>query len=44
MRENLMGTTFSMLDRADHVIQIDDLTKPQIEKLCRLAQEMRQQS
>jgi hypothetical protein len=44
MRENLMGTTFSMLDRADHVIQIDDLPKPQIEKLCRLAQEMRQQS
>lgn len=44
MRESLMGTTFSMLDRGDHVIQIDDLPKAQLEKLCQFAQEMRQKS
>ena len=42
MRESLMGTTFSVVDRRDHVIQVDDLPKPQLEKLCQLAQEMRQ--
>lgn len=41
MREGIMGTTFSMLDRNDHIIQVDDLPKPQLEKLCQLAQEMR---
>lgn len=41
MSEGLMGTSFKVLDRRDHVIQVDDLPKPQIEKLCQLAQEMR---
>ena len=41
MKEGLMGTTFSVLDRNDHIIQIDDLPKPQLEKVCQLAQEMR---
>lgn len=41
MKEGLMGTTFSVLDRNDHIIQVDDLPKPQLEKLCKLAQEMR---
>ena len=41
MKEGLMGTTFSVLDRNDHVIQIDDLPKPQLEKICQLSQEMR---
>ena len=41
MKEGLMGTTFSVLDRNDHIIQIDDLPKPQLEKICQLAQEMR---
>ena len=41
MREGLMGTTFSVLDRNDHVIQVDDLPKPMLEKLCQLGQEMR---
>ena len=40
-KEGLMGTTFSVLDRNDHIIQIDDLPKAQLEKVCRLAQEMR---
>ena len=41
MRDGLMGTTFSLLDRNDHIIQVDDLPKPQLEKLCQLGQEMR---
>ena len=41
MSEGLMGTTFKMLDRNDHVVQVDDLPKPQLERLCQLAQEMR---
>ena len=41
MKEGMMGTTFSVLDRNDHIIQIDDLPKPQLEKICQLAQEMR---
>ena len=41
MRDGLMGTTFSLLDRNDHVIQVDDLPKSQLERLCQLAQEMR---
>lgn len=41
MRDGIMGTTFSLLDRNDHIIQVDDLPKPQLEKLCQMAQEMR---
>ncbi len=41
MSEGLMGTTFKVLDRNDHIIQVDDLPKPQLERLCQLAQEMR---
>lgn len=41
MRDGLMGTTFTLLDRNDHVIQVDDLPKSQLERLCQLAQEMR---
>ncbi|MES2705278.1 MAG: PH domain-containing protein [Verrucomicrobiota bacterium] len=41
MKEGLMGTTFSMLDRNDHIIQVDDLPKPQLEKLYLFSQEMR---
>jgi len=41
MSEGLMGTSFKILDRRDHVIQVDDLPKAQLEKLCQHAQEMR---
>jgi hypothetical protein len=41
MKEGLMGTTFSILDTNDHVVQVDDLPKPQLERLCQIAQEMR---
>jgi hypothetical protein len=41
MRDGIMGTTFTLLDRNDRVIQVDDLPRPQLEKLCKLAQEMR---
>ena len=41
MSEGIMGTTFKVLDRRDHVIQVDDLPKAQLEKLCQRAQEMR---
>jgi hypothetical protein len=41
MREGLMGTTFTLLDRNDKVYQIDDLPKPMLEKLCQIAHEMR---
>jgi hypothetical protein len=41
MKEGLMGTTFSVLDRSDHIMQVDDLPKPQLERVCQLAQEMR---
>ncbi|HWB03102.1 MAG TPA: PH domain-containing protein [Verrucomicrobiales bacterium] len=41
MSEGIMGTTFRLLDRNDHLIQVDDLPKQQLEKLCQLAQEMR---
>lgn len=41
MKEGLMGNTFSITDTNDHVIQVDDLPKPQLEKLCQFAQEMR---
>ncbi len=41
MKEGMMGTTFSALDRNDHVIQVDDLPKAQLEKVCQLSQEMR---
>jgi hypothetical protein len=41
MSEGIMGTTFRLLDRNDHLVQVDDLPKLQLEKLCQLAQEMR---
>jgi len=41
MKEGLMGTTFSILDANDHIVQVDDLPKAQLERLCQLAQEMR---
>ena len=41
MSEGLMGTTFKVQNRNDHIIQVDDLPKPQLERLCQLAQEMR---
>lgn len=41
MKEGLMGTTFSVLDRSDHIMQVDDLPKAQLERLCQLSQEMR---
>lgn len=41
MSEGLMGTTFKILDRNDRIIQVDDLPKPQLERLCQLAQEVR---
>jgi hypothetical protein len=43
MREGMMGTSFSLLDRNDHIVQVDDLPKPQLEKVCQLAHEMRHQ-
>ncbi len=43
MRDGIMGTTFSLLDRNDHIVQVDDLPKPQLEKVCQLAHEMRHQ-
>jgi hypothetical protein len=39
--EGLMGTSFKLLDRNDHVIQVDDLPKPQLDKLCQIIQELR---
>ncbi|MBP7948012.1 MAG: PH domain-containing protein [Verrucomicrobiales bacterium] len=41
MKEGIMGTTFSILDTNDHVVHVDDLPKPQLERLCQMAQEMR---
>ena len=42
MKEGIMGNTFSVLDANDHeLLQVDDLPKPQLEKLCQFAQEMR---
>jgi hypothetical protein len=41
MKDGIMGTTFTLLDRNDHAIQVDDLPKPQLERLCQLAQEIR---
>jgi Bacterial PH domain/GYF domain 2 len=42
LKENLMGTTFSVLDRNDHLVEIEDVPKEQIARLCQLAQEMRE--
>ncbi|MFN0126571.1 MAG: PH domain-containing protein [Verrucomicrobiales bacterium] len=42
LKEGLMGTTFSVLDRNDHLIEIEDIPKEQIAHLCQLAQEMRE--
>lgn len=41
MSEGIMGTTFRLKDHHDHLVQVDDLPKPQLEKLCKLAQELR---
>lgn len=41
MKEGIMGNTFSILDVNDHIVQVDDLPKTQLEKLCQFAQEMR---
>ena len=41
MSEGIMGTTFRLKDHHDHLVQVDDLPKPQLEKLCQLAQELR---
>lgn len=42
LKENLMGTTFSVLDRNDHLVEIEDVPREQIARLCQLAQEMRE--
>jgi hypothetical protein len=42
LKEGLMGTTFSVLDRNDHLLEIEDIPKEQISRLCQLAQEMRE--
>jgi hypothetical protein len=41
MRDGIMGTTFSLLDRNDNIVQMDDLPKAQLEKVCQLAHELR---
>ncbi len=41
MKEGMMGTTFSVLDVNDHIIEVDDIPVDQISRLCQLAQEMR---
>jgi Bacterial PH domain/GYF domain 2 len=41
-KEGLMGTNFSVLDSNDHVIEVEDIPKEQIDRLCQLAQEMRE--
>jgi hypothetical protein len=41
-KEGLMGTNFSILDSNDHVIEVEDIPKEQIDRLCQLAQEMRE--
>jgi Bacterial PH domain/GYF domain 2 len=41
MKEGIMGNTFSILDINDHIVQVDDLPKTQLEKLCQFSQEMR---
>jgi len=41
MSEGIMGTTFRLKDHHDHLVQVDDLPKQQLEKLCKLAQELR---
>jgi hypothetical protein len=42
LKEGIMGTTFSVLDRNDHLIEIEDIPKEQTARLCQLAQEMRE--
>lgn len=41
-KEGLMGTNFSILDSNDHVIEVEDIPREQIDRLCQLAQEMRE--
>ena len=42
MKEGLMGTNFSVLDRNEHMVEVEDIPKEQIARLCQLAQEMRE--
>lgn len=40
-KEGLMGTTFSIVERNDHVMEVSDIPAEQISRLSRLSQEMR---
>ena len=40
MKEGIMGTSFTLLDRNNHVIQVEDLPKQQLERLLQLRQEV----
>jgi Bacterial PH domain len=42
LKEGLMGTTFSVLDRNDHLTEVEDIPKEQTARLCQLALEMRE--
>lgn len=42
MKESLMGTTFLVQDRNDRLVEVEDLPKEQVARLCQLAQEMRE--
>ncbi len=41
MRETLMGNTFTLIDNHEHAVQVDDLPKGMLEKLCKHSHEMR---
>jgi len=42
LKEGMMGTAFSVLDRNDHLVEVEDIPKTQTARLCQLAQEMRE--
>ena len=42
LKEGMMGTTFSVLDRNNHLVDIEDIPKEQIARLSQLSQEMRE--
>jgi hypothetical protein len=42
LKEGRMGTAFSVLDRNDHLIEVEDIPNEQIARLCQMAQEMRE--
>jgi hypothetical protein len=42
LKEGIMGTTFSVLDRNDHLTEVEDIPNEQIARLCQLALEMRE--